>query len=109
MPNPPGTGLDIVARLFAERLAARSKQPVVVENIPGADGSAARNLSPNATTTRCCIPFPGLITINPLTYEKLPYDPMRDLVPIASTSDNFVGHCGFRQLESRLARGAGGS
>jgi len=33
--------------------------------------------------------FAGLITINPLLYEKLPYDP-RDLTPIATTSDNFL-------------------
>jgi tripartite-type tricarboxylate transporter receptor subunit TctC len=35
--------------------------------------------------------FAGIITINPLTYEKLPYDPIRDLVPVASIAENFVG------------------
>jgi tripartite-type tricarboxylate transporter receptor subunit TctC len=35
--------------------------------------------------------FAGIITINPLIYEKLPYDPFRDLVPVASIADNFVG------------------
>jgi tripartite-type tricarboxylate transporter receptor subunit TctC len=91
MPNPPGTGLDVVARLFAERLATRWKQPVVVENIPGADGNiAAREFVAKRDNHTLLYSFPGLITINPLMYEKLPFDPARDLVPIASTSDNFV-------------------
>jgi tripartite-type tricarboxylate transporter receptor subunit TctC len=91
MPNPPGTGLDVVARLFAERLSARWKQPVIVENIPGADGNiAAREFVANRDNHTLLYSFPGLITINPLMYEKLQFDPARDLVPIASTSDNFV-------------------
>ena len=91
MPNPPGTGLDVVARLFAERLAARWRQPVIVENIPGADGNiAAREFAAKRDNHTLLYSFPGLITINPRMYEKLPFDPARDLVPIASTSDNFV-------------------
>jgi tripartite-type tricarboxylate transporter receptor subunit TctC len=35
--------------------------------------------------------FAGIITINPLTYDKLPYDPARDVVPVVSVSDNFIG------------------
>lgn len=91
MPNPPGTSLDIVARLFAERLALRWGQPVIVENLPGADGNiAAREFVAKRDNHTLLYSFPGLITINPLTYEKLPYDPVRDLVPIATTSDNYV-------------------
>src|SRR5262249_52467595 len=90
-PNPPGTTLDIVTRLFADRLASRWARAVVVENIPGADGNlAARALVAKPDDHTLLSSFPGLITINPLTYVKLPYDPSRDLVPIASTSDNYV-------------------
>ena len=38
LPLPAGTGTDLAARLFAERLAERWSQPVIVENVPGADG-----------------------------------------------------------------------
>jgi tripartite-type tricarboxylate transporter receptor subunit TctC len=91
VPNPPGTTLDIVTRLFADRLASRWARAVVVENIPGADGNlAAREFVAKRDDHTLLYSFPGLITINPLTYVNLPYDPSRDLVPIASTSDNYV-------------------
>src|SRR5262245_60604513 len=41
VPNPAGVANDVVARLFAERLATRWRQPVIVENLPGADGNIA--------------------------------------------------------------------
>ena len=105
MPNPPGTGLDIVARLFAERLAARWKQPVIVENLPGADGNiAAREFVAKRDDHTLLYSFPGLITINPLTYEKLPYDPARDLVPITSTSDNYLAIAASGILKVDLVR-----
>jgi tripartite-type tricarboxylate transporter receptor subunit TctC len=91
VPNPAGAGLDINARIFAEGLSARWKTPVVVENLPGADGIiAVREFVKREDTHALLYSFAGPITINPLLYEKLPYDPIRDLVPIASTSDNFL-------------------
>jgi tripartite-type tricarboxylate transporter receptor subunit TctC len=66
-------------------------QPVVVENLPGADGIlAAREFVGRRDNHTLLYSFAGLITINPLLHERLPYDPERDLVPIASTSDNFL-------------------
>ena len=41
VPLPPGTSTDLVARLFADRLSERWRQPVVVENRQGADGIPA--------------------------------------------------------------------
>jgi tripartite-type tricarboxylate transporter receptor subunit TctC len=91
VPNPPGVGLDLQARLFAERLGARWAQPVVVENMPGADGIiAAREFVNRRDNHTLLYSFAGLISINPLLHEKLPYDPAHDLTPIASTSDNFI-------------------
>jgi tripartite-type tricarboxylate transporter receptor subunit TctC len=59
VPLPPGTSTDLVARLFAEKLSERWRQPVVAENRqaptayqPLADSSAG------ATTTRCCFHSP---------------------------------------------------
>jgi len=92
VPNPAGVALDTIARLFAEGLAMRWRNPVIIENLPGVDGiPAAREFATRKDDHTLLYSFPGLITINPLLHDKLPYDPNRDLVPIASTSDNFLG------------------
>jgi tripartite-type tricarboxylate transporter receptor subunit TctC len=92
VPLPPGTSTDLAARLFAEKLSERWRQPVVIENRQGADGIPAVSGFVNARDDHTLLcSFAGIITINPLTYEKLPYDPIRDLVPVASIADNFVG------------------
>jgi tripartite-type tricarboxylate transporter receptor subunit TctC len=91
VPNPPGVGLDLIARLFAERLSSRWGQPVIVENLPGADGNiAVREFVNRRDDHTLLYSFAAPITINPLLYKTLPYDPARDLTPIASTSDNFL-------------------
>lgn len=91
VPLPPGTAIDVSARLVAEQLSMRWRQPVIVENVPGADGIlAAKEFVGRHDDHTLLYSFAGLITINPLLYAKLPYDPTRDLVPIATTSDNFL-------------------
>jgi tripartite-type tricarboxylate transporter receptor subunit TctC len=91
VPNPPGVALDLITRLFADRLGARWGKPAIVENLPGADGNiAAREFAGKRDDHTLLYSFAGPITINPLIYQKLPYDPARDLVPIASTSDNYL-------------------
>src|SRR5262245_11190553 len=92
VPLPPGTGTDIVGRLLAERLSHRWGQPVVVENRQGGDGIPAVTAFLAARDTHILLlSFAGIITINPLIHERLPYDPSGDLVPIAPLSDNFLG------------------
>jgi tripartite-type tricarboxylate transporter receptor subunit TctC len=92
VPLPPGTATDLAARLFAERLSERWRQPVIVENRQGADGipAVAGFVAARDNHTLLCS-FAGIITINPLTYEKLPYDPIGDLVPVVSLAENFIG------------------
>jgi tripartite-type tricarboxylate transporter receptor subunit TctC len=91
VPLPPGTAIDVSARLFSEELSRRWKQPVIVENIPGVDGLLAmKEFVSRSDGHTLLYSFAGLITINPLVYKNLPYDPARDLVPIAITSDNFL-------------------
>jgi len=100
MPNPPGTSIDIIARLFTERLATRWGQAAIVENLPGADGIVAtREFVARRDDHTLLYAFPGLISMNPLMHEKLPYDPERDIVPIATTSDNFVAIAASGQLK----------
>ena len=92
VPLPPGIPTDLVCRLFAERLSKRWQQAVIVENRQGAEGLPAVGgfVSAHDDHTLMCS-FPGIVTINPLVYENLPYDPVRDLVPVVSLSDNFIG------------------
>jgi tripartite-type tricarboxylate transporter receptor subunit TctC len=91
VPNPPGTGIDLITRLFSERLGARWGWPAIVENLPGADGNiAVREFVSRRDDHTLLYSFAGPITLNPLIYQRLPYDPASDLVPIASTTDNFL-------------------
>jgi tripartite-type tricarboxylate transporter receptor subunit TctC len=90
LPLPPGTATDTAARLFAQGLTAHWGQPVIVENRPGGDGIPAVTSFLGARDNHTLLlSFAGLITINPLVHDKLPYDPARDLVPIAPVLDNF--------------------
>ncbi len=92
VPLPPGIAIDLLARLFAEHLSERWHQSVVVENRPGADGIPAMTEFIRSRDNHTLLfSFAGIITINPVVYDKLPYDPSKDLVPVVSVADNFVG------------------
>ena len=92
VPLPPGTGTDIAGRLLAEHLAKRWGQPVVVENRQGGDGIPAVTAFLAARDGHTLLlSFAGIISINPLIHERLPYDPAKDLVPIAPVVDTFLG------------------
>jgi tripartite-type tricarboxylate transporter receptor subunit TctC len=87
-PVPAGSGTDFSARLFAERLSRRWGQPVIVENRPGADGviGVSAFLATDDDHT-LLYAISAVLTVHPITNAKLPYDPLRDLVPISPTSD----------------------
>ena len=88
-PLGPGSGMDVAARLFAERLSQKWGQPVVVENRQGADGIlAVQSFLTDRDNHSLIFGFAGLISINPLIHgDKLPYD-IRDVVPVASAIDS---------------------
>jgi tripartite-type tricarboxylate transporter receptor subunit TctC len=90
VPFGPGAGVDIGARLIADRLPARWGKPVVIENRPGADGLVAIQafVSANDDHTLLCSPS-GSFTVHPYQYDKLPYAPA-DLVPIARISNTIL-------------------
>jgi tripartite-type tricarboxylate transporter receptor subunit TctC len=91
VPFGPGAGVDIGARLLADRLPARWGKPIVIENRPGADGLVAIQafVSANDDHTLLCSPS-GSFTVHPFQYDKLPYTPA-DLVPIARISNTVIG------------------
>src|SRR5450432_1632674 len=77
----PGSGVDIGARLFADKLSARWGQPVVVENRPGGDGMIAITTLIGAHDDHVLLVTPvASFTAHPYFPDKLPYEP-RDLVP----------------------------
>jgi len=91
VPLPPGSGMDLSARLIAERLTERWGQPVVVENRQGADGIPAVTTFITARDHHSFLySFAGIVTFNHLLHERLPYDP-KELLPIAPVVDNFLG------------------
>ena len=90
LPLGPGSGADIGARLFADRLAQRWGQPVVVENRPGGDGVVAINavLSARDDHTLLWGPTSNFVG-HPYTLEKLPYD-KNDMLPVARVTNTVV-------------------
>ena len=87
-PVPAGGGSDFTARLFAERLSQRWGQPVIVENRPGADGVIGVSAFLNSDDDHTLLfSISSVITVHAITGQKLPYDPVRDLVPISPASD----------------------
>jgi tripartite-type tricarboxylate transporter receptor subunit TctC len=90
VPLGPGSGVDIGARLFADRLSARWGQPVVVENRPGGDGMVAINAFLGAGDDHTLLFAPtSSFTAHPFLYDQLSYD-ARDFVPIARVSNTLI-------------------
>jgi len=85
-----GSGADIGARLFADRLSRRWNQPVVVENRPGGDGLLAINAFVAAHDDHVLLFSPAAsFTAHPYLHPNLPYKPS-DLAPIAQVSNTIV-------------------
>jgi len=85
VPFPPGGGTDIAARTIANKLSDNVKWTFVVENKPGAGGSLGveQAVKSPADGYTLVIGQTSNLAINPTLYAKLPYDPLRDLSPVA--------------------------
>jgi tripartite-type tricarboxylate transporter receptor subunit TctC len=85
VPQPPGGGFDTTARVLAEKLGPLLGQTVVVENRPGAGTLVGTEAAAKATADGYTLLLGGLsnIALNPGLYQKLPYDPLKDFVPVA--------------------------
>jgi tripartite-type tricarboxylate transporter receptor subunit TctC len=85
IPYPPGGGIDIVGRPLADKLGELLGQPVVVDNKGGASGIVAMQhvaaSAPDGYTI--VLALNTQIAVNPALFAKLPYDPVKDFVPIA--------------------------
>ena len=86
----PGSGADIGARLYADRLTKMWGQPVVVENKPGGDGVIAINAVIQAKDDHVLLWGPTANFVgHPYSLDKLPYDP-NELMPVARVSGTVV-------------------
>lgn len=80
---PPGSGVDIVARIVADKLNQELKQPFVVENRTGAGGTIAEAVvAKSAPDGYTVLVNSSSHSANSLLYKSLPYDPLKDLVPV---------------------------
>jgi len=86
VPFPAGGGTDFIARLVARHLTDRLGQQVFVENRAGANGSiglqALMTSDPDGYTIAASSDTP--LVVNPWLYDKLPYSPLRDFMPVAT-------------------------
>ena len=90
VPFPPGGGPDIVGRILAPKLSDALGQTVVVENRVGGNGNVAGEAvarSP-ADGHTLLLGNDSLFVINPHLYAKMPFDPLKDLAPVASLVSN---------------------
>ncbi|AQV97197.1 ABC transporter substrate-binding protein [Cupriavidus necator] len=85
VPAPPGGGTDLFARTLAQTLGKALGQTIVVDNKPGATGiignDAVAKASPDGYTL--LFTYAATVVINQTLQPKLPYDGLRDLVPVA--------------------------
>ena len=84
IPLTPGSGADIAGRIVAQKLSDAWKQPVIVENRPGAGGqigtAAVVKADPDGYTL---LVQSSSHSANPAIYKALPYDPLKDIADIA--------------------------
>lgn len=84
VPFAAGTSTDIVGRVLAEALGRQLGQTVIVENKPGAGGTIGSEMvaRAGADANTLLMGTVGTHAINPTLYKKLPYQPLRDFVPL---------------------------
>jgi tripartite-type tricarboxylate transporter receptor subunit TctC len=87
---PAGGAPDVVARLIGRYLSESIGQPVVIENRTGVNGNIAGNLVAKAAPDgyTLLLGADSGIVINPHVYNNMPFDPLKDLVPVTSVATN---------------------
>lgn len=94
VPAPPGGAPDALARLMGQGLTENLGQTVVVDNRAGGNGIIGSDIGARAAPDGYTIVmgYAGPFSINPGLYDKLPYDPVKDFVPITliATGQNIL-------------------
>jgi tripartite-type tricarboxylate transporter receptor subunit TctC len=85
---PPGGAADVIARTIAQPLQEALGQPVVVENRGGSGGNLGGDVvaksAPDGYTL--LMSSGGMVSVNPHIYAKMPFDPVKDLTPVAAAA-----------------------
>ena len=87
---PPGGPVDFVARTIAEPLGKELGAQILIDNTPGGTGAIAAEYMINAPADGKVLWFTsaGAVAINPGLYEKLSYNPLKDLAPVSLVVNN---------------------
>jgi tripartite-type tricarboxylate transporter receptor subunit TctC len=89
IPQAPGSGADVVGRMLADFVARDLKQPVVVDNKPGANGIIASQMVQRepADGYTLLLTSVSLVSFNQFLYKNVPYDPLKDFTFVAPVAD----------------------
>jgi tripartite-type tricarboxylate transporter receptor subunit TctC len=89
VPYPAGGGVDNLARPLAERLSQTWKQPVIIENKPGASTMIGAKSVAGASADGYTLLFTtdSTITSNPFLFKNLSFDPIKELMPVTQLVD----------------------
>ncbi len=105
MPYPPGASTEQVARLVQPILQERLKQPVIVENRPGGNGSvgtmAVARSDPDGHTI--VLTTNALMTINP-NLQQMPFDPIKDFAPLTTAVRGILGLAVHPSVPAKINR-----
>lgn len=88
VPTGPGSALDLLARTHSKAMSESAGLNVIVDNKPGAESVLGIQtvLSSPADGYTMLLLSSSMVTLNPVMIPKLPYDPLKDLVPISTIS-----------------------
>jgi tripartite-type tricarboxylate transporter receptor subunit TctC len=90
VPFPPGGSADLVARTVGQKFTENTKQPLIVENRPGADTIIAMQAVAAAPADGYTVGYAigSALTMNPTLRASLPYDPVKDFAPVTLIVNN---------------------
>ena len=93
IPYGAASSTDVLARILAENITAETKQPVIIENKPGAEGfigvQAAATAAPDGYTVLVTTSSTQVVNLH--LYKKLPYDPVKDFIPVRTLGQAALG------------------
>jgi tripartite-type tricarboxylate transporter receptor subunit TctC len=103
IPFPPGNTTDIMTRLIGPKMSERLGQPIVVENRPGASGMLGLDFVAKAVPDGYTLAAGqgGNLVVLPHTSKNVPYDALKDFLPIAVSTTNYLGIVAYPEAPFR--------
>jgi tripartite-type tricarboxylate transporter receptor subunit TctC len=106
LPQPAGGAVDLIARSLTDRLSESTRQPVIVENQPGANGglAAAQVMRSTPDGYTLFMAVDTNLVVNPSLYPNLTYDPFRDFIPISIIAKVYLVLVASSKIEANSVR-----